>query len=191
QVLNFSPLFSLPNFQTPALRYVASGWKLSTIYRYQTGGYIDIVAGGSNDFARNGTNVNAQRAVYLGGDPIGDHSGRPLTFWLNKDAFTTPAVGTMGNTGTRSVVGPSHFDFNMSLSRTFRVRESQRVEFRWEVYNVTNSFRPFNPNFVAASAAAPTTQGAAATADVTNRLFGQIRNSDDPRIMQFALKYLF
>ncbi len=191
QVLNFTPLFSLPTFQKTALKYVASGWKLSTIYRYQTGGFIDIVAGGGNDFARNGTNVNAQRAVYVGGDPIGDHSGKPLSFWLNPAAFTTPAVGTMGNTGTRSVVGPSHFDFNTSLTRTFRVKESQRIEFRWEVYNVTNSFRPFNPNFVAASAAAPTTQGGAATADVTNRLFGQIRNSDDPRIMQFALKYFF
>jgi hypothetical protein len=65
------------------------------------------------------------------------------------------------------------------------------VEFRAEAYNVTNSFRPFNPGFVSASAAAPTTQGAAAAADVTSPLFGQIRNSDDPRILQFALKYFF
>ena len=63
------PWLSMPRFQQRALRYVASGWNLSSIYRYQTGGYIDIVAGGGNDFARNGTYVAAQRARYVGGDP--------------------------------------------------------------------------------------------------------------------------
>ncbi|MBI2149550.1 MAG: hypothetical protein HYU27_02950 [Acidobacteria bacterium] len=62
----------------------------------------------------------------------------------------------------------------MALSRTFQVRESQRLEFRAEAYNVTNSFRPTNPSV-----------------DLNNRFFGQIRDSRDPRIMQFAMKYLF
>ena len=72
----------------------------------------------------------------------------------------------------------------MALVRSFRLKESQRVEFRWEVYNVTNSFRPL---------LAPPTQGTtvAPIQEITNGLFGQLRTSDDPRIMQFALKYLF
>jgi hypothetical protein len=48
---------------------------------------------------------------------------------------------------------------------------------RWEVYNVTNSFRP--------------SLTALPSADIKNLQFGQIRASDDPRIMQFALKYSF
>jgi len=90
-------------------------------------------------------------------------------------------LGTLGNAGTRTVVAPNHFDFNIALSRVFRIREKQTAEFRWEVYNPTNSFRPA----LVSGTAYPI------NADRTNLLFGQIRNSDDPRIMQFALKYVF
>jgi hypothetical protein len=177
QVFNFTPVLATPNFQQRALHYVASGWQLATIYRFQTGEFLNIVAASNSDFARNGTNLASQPAQYIGGDPIGDHSGRPYTFWLNKDAYTNPALGTLGNAGTRTVAAPNHFDFNVALSRVFRIRERQTVEFRWEVYNVTNSFRPALTPLI--------------NADRTNLQFGQIRNSDDPRIMQFALKYLF
>jgi hypothetical protein len=164
----------MPRFSNRTLQIIASGWRLSPIYRYRTGTYMSIVAGSNNDFARNGTNINNQPAVYVGGDPIGDHSGRPNTLWLNRAAFTTPAVGTLGNAGTRTVAGPSQWDFDMALSRFFQVNESQRLEFRWEAYNVTNSFRLLNPN-----------------SDITSAQFGQLRTARSPRIMQFALKYLF
>ncbi len=173
-VVNLTSVLETPKFEKDALRYIASGWRLSTIYRHLTGSYMSIAAGSNNDFARNGTNINSQPAQYIGGDPIGDHSGRPNTFWLNKNAYTTPAVGTLGNAGTRTVAGPAQWDFDMALSRNFQFKESQRIEFRWEAYNITNSFRPLNPN-----------------ADVTNRLFGELRTARSPRIMQFALKYLF
>jgi hypothetical protein len=177
-VLNQTSVLEMPRFEGTALRYVASGWRLSTIYRYSTGIYMNITAGSNNDFARNGTNINSQPALYVGGDPIGDHSGRPNTFWLNKNAFTAPAVGTFGNAGTRSVVAPSQWDFDVALARSFRFKESQQFEFRWEAYNVTNSFRSgIGTNLM--------------NSDVTNRLFGEIRAARSPRIMQFALKYMF
>jgi hypothetical protein len=62
----------------------------------------------------------------------------------------------------------------MALSRVFAFRENQSLEFRVEAYNVTNSFRPGNPNVA-----------------FNNNTFGQIRTSLDPRITQFALKYIF
>jgi hypothetical protein len=190
-VSNLSAVLEMPKFQNNTLRHIASGWQLSTIYRHLTGAYFNIVAGNNNDFARNGTNVNNQPAVYLGGDRIGDHSGSPNSFWFGKACvaptpvtpdcvFTAPAVGTLGNAGTRSVAGPGRWDLNMGLSRSFAFKETQRLDFRWEVFNVPNSFRP-NPF----SASAPL------ITDVTNRLFGQLRASDSPRIMQFALRYSF
>jgi Carboxypeptidase regulatory-like domain len=181
QVTNLTSVLEMPRFQKNTLRHIASGWQLSTIYRHTTGAYFNIVAGNNNDVARNGTNINNQPALNLGGDPIGDHSGRPLTFWFNKNAFTAPAVGTLGNVGTRSVVGPGHWDFNVGLSRSFQIKERQRFDFRWEVFNVPNSFRPL-----------PTSGSAPLVNDVNNpSLFGQLRASDSPRIMQFALRYLF
>jgi hypothetical protein len=62
----------------------------------------------------------------------------------------------------------------VALSRIFRFRETQRLEFRAEAYNLTNSFRPGNPN-----------------TSVNNANFGVIRDSAEPRILQFAVKYVF
>jgi hypothetical protein len=174
QLFNFTPVLEMPNFQRPLLRRIASGWRLSAIYSYRTGAFQNINATGGNDFARNGTNVGNQPAAYVGGDKIADDSGRPLTFWYNRNAFANPDLGTIGNSGTRQIAGPGHFDFNLALVRSFRLKESQRFEFRYEVYNMTNSFRPLNPSN-----------------ELTDPNFGQLRRSDEPRIMQFALKYLF
>ena len=62
----------------------------------------------------------------------------------------------------------------MALSRVFRVRESQRMEFRAEAFNVTNSLIRGNPAL-----------------SLNSNTFGQINTSRDARIMQFALKYVF
>jgi hypothetical protein len=62
----------------------------------------------------------------------------------------------------------------MALSRIFRLRENQRLEFRAEAFNVTNSLRKGNPE-----------------ADLNANTFGQINSALDARIMQFALKYVF
>jgi hypothetical protein len=97
-----------------------------------------------------------------------------LTRYLNPAAFAQPAIGTYGNMSPLNIHGPRTWQFDTSLSRVFKVRESQTLEFRAEAYNLTNSFRPGNPNVT-----------------LNNSLFGQIRTSDDPRILQFALKYVF
>ena len=60
------------------------------------------------------------------------------------------------------------------LSRLLQVRENQRLEVRAEAYNLTNSFRPGDPS-----------------TNFNQNTFGQIRTANDPRILQFALKYVF
>jgi len=76
--------------------------------------------------------------------------------------------------GRNSVVGPGTWQWDLGLSRIFKIRESKQMEFRAEAFNVTNSFRPTDPNL-----------------SLDGTFFGQIRGSLDPRIMQFALKYIF
>ena len=93
-----------------------------------------------------------------------------------RPAFVTPAVGTYGNVGPFSVVGPGFWDWSEAVSRQFQVREGQKIEFRAEAFNVTNSLRRGNPGTTLSS---------------TNT-FGVITSSTvGPRIMQFALKYTF
>jgi hypothetical protein len=149
---------------------VATGWRLSGIFRRSTGSWLTIGAG--VDRTLNG--VGGQRAVQVLGDPYLDKSGEPFSRFLNSAAFAQPALGTIGNMRPANVQGVPTWQFDMALSRNFTLLEDQRLELRAEAYNVTNSFRPTNPN-----------------TSLNSNTFGQIRGSQDTRIMQFALKYVF
>ena len=90
--------------------------------------------------------VANQRPNQILGDPYDDRSSGPLTRYLNPAAFAQPAFGTYGNMGPLNIHGPRTWQFDTALSRIFKVREAQTLEFRAEAYNLTNSFRPGNPN---------------------------------------------
>jgi hypothetical protein len=76
--------------------------------------------------------------------------------------------------GRLNVAGPGIWTIDMAVSRSLQVREGQRVEFRAEAFNVTNHFQKGNP-----------------VADFSSPTFGRILTAGAPRIMQFALKYVF
>src|SRR5262245_2683185 len=188
-VVNLTGVAQMPTFANKTLRRLASGWQLAPIYRIQSGSPLSIIAGAGVDSARNGTASASQPAEQLLSNIYGDRSGRPFTNWFNtsgcnstnpslaipdKCAFAAPPVGRLGNMIPRTAVGPKQWSFDLALSRAFQFKEAQRFEFRAEAYNVTNSFRPLNPS-----------------SSQNNAFFGQLRQSRDPRIMQFALKYVF
>ena len=182
-VVNLSAVAESPQFANKTLRIVGSGWRLAPIYRISTGQWLSITAGAGLDSARNGTAVGDQPADQILPNPYLDTSGRPYTYWLNKDAFRQPAVGTIGNLNRRTVRAPNFWSFDMALARDFRFYEKQRMEFRVEAYNVTNSFRPD----VTPGLPVPSTN----FSTLNYQFFGQIRAARDMRILQFALKYVF
>jgi hypothetical protein len=61
-----------------------------------------------------------------------------------------------------------------SLSRIFRIRERKTLEFRADAFNLPNHTRLGNPS-----------------TSLSSNTFGKINTAADPRIMQFALKYVF
>jgi len=102
------------------------------------------------------------------------YGGKSAGNYLNPAAFASPALGTLSNMGANSVRGPGSWQFDAALSRTFQFRETQRLEFRGEAFNITNSFRMNDP-----------------TTTLNSSIFGQVTSAKDPRIMQFVLKYAF
>ena len=62
----------------------------------------------------------------------------------------------------------------MSLIKDTRITERSAVQFRAEAFNVFNNVNFYNPDHVQ-----------------TDGQFGQITAARDPRILQFALKFLF
>ena len=178
-VFNLNAVWATPEFTNSTARVLLSDWRISGIYRRASGAPVNVVSGQDRAL----TGVLLQRPDQVLDNPYGDKSGKAGTNWLNPAAFAQPALGTLGNTPRNSVVGPPTWSFDMALSRVFRLNDSNRIEARVEAYNVTNSFRPTFP---------PAGGGTGAfSQNLSQATFGQIRDSLDPRILQFAVKYMF
>jgi hypothetical protein len=70
--------------------------------------------------------------------------------------------------------GPGLFNMDAGLSRTFNIREAQRVELRVDATNILNHTNFMNPS-----------------GTLTSNVFGRLQGARDGRVMQFALKYVF
>ena len=175
QIANITAVIKTPRFANNVLRKLASDWSLSTIYQQRSGAPITVALG--LDQALNGFISNTgvqQRPNQILAGPYGDRSS--LTNYINRAAFAVPALGTYGNAGVSNVVGPGYWDWSQAVSRQFRIREGHSLEVRAEAFNVTNSLRRGNPGSNYSNA----------------NTFGLINTSaGGPRIMQFALKYVF
>jgi hypothetical protein len=93
--------------------------------------------------------------------------------------FSTPAAGTLGNSGRNAFRQPWLKDMDMSLIKRFAITERHKLEFRAEATNLTNSV----------SFGYPTTSLASGT-------FGRIKDNvvsttSGSRKIQMALKYNF
>ncbi len=167
-LVNVSFVASTPQFANGALRLIASNWQLSGIVRQQSGNYSTVTTGADNAL----TGIGNQRGVQLLANPYDPN--RTVDHYLNRAAFASPAPGTYSPLGAFTILNPSSLQIDTGLSRTFRVLEGQNIQFRWEVFNVPNRL----------NANAPVTA-------LNNANFGKILSAQDPRIMQFALKYVF
>jgi len=91
------------------------------------------------------------------------------------DFFQLQQPGQLGNAGRNILRGPNTRVFDFSLQREFPIRENVGLEFRWEVFNLTN-----------------TTQFSLPARDFSSGSAGSITSlASDPRVMQFALRLKF
>jgi len=169
-IFNFTAVASAPHFENAWFRAVASDWKLSGIYRVSSGSYLTISSGVDRAL----TGLATQTADQIASNVYTDGSIGLGSLFLNKSAFAAPALGSYGNMTPLSIRGLGSWNLDASLSRAFRLKEKQQFEFRAEAFNLTNAVRPNNPN-----------------TSLNNVNFGKITSVDQPRIMQFALKYGF
>src|SRR5436309_2916567 len=137
QILNMTAVADSPQFSNKTLRLVGTGWRLSGIYRWSTGAYLTATSG--LDRALNG-DIGPQRPNQVLQNPFGSGLN-----YINPKAFAQPDPGTFGNIGTFNLIGPDFWQFDLALSRVFRVRENQNLEFRAEGFNVINGLRKGNP----------------------------------------------
>jgi hypothetical protein len=150
-------------------RQVIQGWQVNAIGSWQTGYPFTVTnltplsnTGGADRPNRiaNGTLANPTIAE-----------------WFDVTAFAPQAPFTVGDAGRNILYGPHQRHLDFSLFKEFRMTEGVRLQFRTEVFNITNT-----PNF------------AQPNAQLGSLAFGTItatQGNSTPRQLQFALKMLF
>ena len=184
-------------YQLPAYRAgkgvngkLLSGWAISGVATAQTGSpltFTDNAAGAVYAFIGGSRAQLCPGVTYADINTPGDVKSR-LNNSYNKNAFcSAPIVGAVngiggatgnGNTGRSIVEGPGQFNWDGAITKMTSVkgfREDAKLEFRAEFFNAFNHAQFNNPG---------TAVGVAG--------FGVVNTTSvAPRIMQFALKYIF
>jgi hypothetical protein len=183
------------------MNQVIGNWQVTSIVSYQSGGPFTIGCNITTVTGGGGGGCNA----LLTGQPLYP-ANRNVNHWLNPAAFKNPPVATtlgqndlspLGGSPTQ-VRGPNFRKADLSLLKQFpfkegsgKIRESQRVEFRAEVFNLTNTPNFSAPGFSGGGAGLPAPPGVLDFSNTQN--FGKITSvrlgADDEREIQFALKY--
>jgi hypothetical protein len=126
-----------------ALRTVAGGWQLNGILTLQTGNYFNV----ETNRAVCSCTSTTRPDVVSGKDPNAAPSGgRTPEEWFDTSAFQDPAVGTYGNLGNYSNIGPPTNTMDISLFKDFAITESAKAQFRIESFNLTNTPQFSRPN---------------------------------------------
>jgi carboxypeptidase family protein/TonB-dependent receptor-like protein len=184
QLLRLNGVWDLPQFKNLGLaQYAVGGWEVSGIMNYSTGTPFSVTTGSSASWLGGGRDMGNLRMNLTGTNPCGGCGSRDswTTFgtgtYFNTGAYVTPTLGTYGNSGRNSVVGPSYFDTDMSAVKNFPLlpRENSKVQFRADIFNLFNR-APFNNP--ATSFSAPST-------------FGKITSAGPARQVQLALRFDF
>lgn len=179
----FSPYWELPIPKYGGLRgKLLNGWATSAIITYQTGFPIRILDGNDQEL---------QGAIFF--LPVGEpnrtgpfqtfnarkvqtFNGVAANYFFNPNNFADSRLGVFGNSARTLCCGPSISNTDISILKRTRISERFDTEFRAEFFNAWNHTQFINPdgNF----------------SDLGST-FGVITNSRDPRVIQFALKFLF
>jgi hypothetical protein len=161
-------------------RVITAGFSLSGILTYQSGTPFSVLGNSTRNafFAQ----VSRVRVSFAPGMAIADarKSGRVqdrLGAYFNVAAFTD-SLDQWGNTGRNILRGPSQAQLDLALARAFPLTGRQRLEVRWEVYNVLNTPVFANPASTFAA------NGYGTAGQITSTIGG-------PRTMQLAARFAF
>jgi hypothetical protein len=171
------------------LNALIGGWQLSGLFRWTSGFPVNVDNGYSNfptNFEQEG-NANLVGPVKTGAYHItsGPDAGNVNIFANGPAAINSFAPAYAGQSGQRNVIrGDGFFGIDLGLAKRWAMpwSEKQSLQFRWEVFNVTNSVR-FDVQSSLLSSALTLGSGGS-----FGNYSGLLTN---PRIMQFALRYEF
>jgi len=108
---------------------------------------------------------------------------RTRALWFNTAAFALPTPGSFGSAPRLPLHLPGLNQVDFAVMKNFRFRESHRVQFRAEFFNVFNHVNLGAPGL--------NIRDPANFGRVTSTAQGAAGMPGDARIVQFGLKYYF
>ncbi len=152
------------------------GWNLNGVLSLNSGTAFDV--GTSQDIAHTGNYNYGNGYGYERANLLGSRypSNKTPREWINVAAFTYPAPNTFGNLGRNSLRSDWNKNLDLSVFRQVPITERFRMEFRFEMFNATNT---------------PVWAIPVSNLDTTS-LFGKVTHTANiPRQLQFGVKLYF
>jgi hypothetical protein len=208
-IFNATYIFTLPSpvhgnaFAAGAV----NGWKISGATRIQSGAPLQPNTNGTLNSSYgsatiNGSSVGVSTSTWLGSNATDlalvpllvcdPRSGLKSGQYFNPACFTPPPQGQNGTLVWPYIHGPAFFNSDLAVFKSFKIKESQSVEFRVSAFNFLNHPLPeFNANGNG-DVALSFSQGGKLSPMNTNPLTtGFPRYTVGNRLVTFALKYYF
>jgi hypothetical protein len=173
-VTSFSGIYNLPagrghSFASSGIaNSLLGGWALNAIVSFQSGMPVTVTQATNNNafagFALQRPNIVA--------NPSLTPSLRTTARFFNTAAFSTAPQFVIGTASRNPVRGPAYRDFDLALVKHTKLLAETDMEFRGEIFDITNTPAFAQPNGSFGSAA-----------------FGSITSTTtDPRVVQFAIR---
>jgi hypothetical protein len=164
---------------SPVLDAVVGGWEINSINTAHTGTPLDVIynATGANQVSSLSNDYRGEpfpRPNVSGAAVSQSRSAMLNTYFAGYTFTTPPASAPFGDLGRNAFRAPNFAQWDCSVDKNFRIRETVRIQFRSEFFNILN-----HTNF-----GIPDTK----TSDAA---FGTIRTTYPSRQIQFALKAIF
>jgi hypothetical protein len=185
---------TVPAFRQGVGRQIFGGWQANGILTLHSGLPFTVVQNNSLN-----TFNSPVRPDRIGS---GQESNQTINQWFNPDDFhvvtckvsTLPGLCHYGNSGNGILRGPNFHDLDFSLFKNFQIKESMKLQFRAEMFNIFNTpnFTEPNRSLLASTQFLPSTDGGAFPSQIRAQGPGQITSLAAPmRQIQFGLKFLF
>jgi carboxypeptidase family protein len=200
-IVNANALWQLPvgkghhflNDAPGVVDALIGGWQLTGIFRWNSGLPVQTPF----DAAQWATNWNVQsNGVRVGpfeSSPTRGGAADPNIFSNPKAAYNAFRNAFPGETGDRNVLRlPGYVSLDMGLDKSFTMpyNEKHKLQFRWEVFNVTNTQRLTLLEITRSNLGL--NQDSQLTTSDPGPAFGKLDGIQGaPRVMQFGLRYTF
>jgi Carboxypeptidase regulatory-like domain len=121
------------------VNYLIGNWNLNGIVSLNSGRPFDV--GSSKDIANTGNYNYGNGYGYERLNLVGSRypSNKSPVQWINPAGFAVPAQYTFGNLGRDSLRSNWYKNLDLSIFKQFPFTERTRLEFRFEMFNATNT----------------------------------------------------